>query len=149
MKKLFIGVLASVLCFTTLSGCSKKSISENVSEEKIINIAGEKGGNLDTKFDYVWVNNGELYKELTFRHLFKANAKLTEISPDLAESYNLSDDGLTLTIKMKDNLKWSDGQALTAEDAEWSISTILKAALANGIYTSAFSKIQGAEEWKS
>lgn len=148
MKKLLTGVLAALLCVGTLAGCSSNS-DTNKGKEKVINIAAEKGGNLDTKFDYVWVNNGELYKELTFRHLFMADPTLSDVTPDLAESYKLSDDGLTLTIKMKDNLKWSDGEALTAEDVKWSMSTILKAALANGIYTSAFSKIEGAEDWKA
>lgn len=147
MKKLCTGILAVFLCFSALAGCSSNNNDGN-STEKVINIAAEKGGNLDTKFDYVWVNNGELYKELTYRHLFKTDASLTEINPDLADSYELSDDGLTLTIKMKDGLKWSDGEALTGEDVQWSISTILKAALANGIYTSAFTKIEGAEAWK-
>ncbi|MBX5464089.1 MAG: peptide ABC transporter substrate-binding protein [Clostridia bacterium] len=32
--------------------------------------------------------------------------------------------GTTLIIKLKDNLKWSDGQPLTAEDIAWSANTI-------------------------
>ena len=110
MKKLFTGVLAAFLCVTTLAGCSSNKEADK-GKEKVINIAAEKGGNLDTKFDYVWVNNGELYKELVFRHLFKADSTLTKVSPDLAKSYKLSDDGLTLTIEMNDGLKWSGWRA--------------------------------------
>ena len=84
MKKLFTGVLAAFLCVTTLAGCSSNKEADK-GKEKVINIAAEKGGNLDTKFDYVWVNNGELYKELVFRHLFKADSTLTKVSPDLAK----------------------------------------------------------------
>lgn len=34
----------------------------------------------------------------------------------LAESYEVSDDGLTYTFHLKPDLKWSDGSALTADD---------------------------------
>lgn len=39
-----------------------------------------------------------------------------ELQPDLAEKVEVSDDGLTYTATLRDNLKWSDGSDLTAED---------------------------------
>lgn len=39
-----------------------------------------------------------------------------KLIPGLAENYEVSDDGLKYTFHLKDNLKWSDGRALTAED---------------------------------
>lgn len=43
-----------------------------------------------------------------------------QLVPDLAEGYEMSDDGLTYTFTMKDDLKWSDGTPLTAADVEYS-----------------------------
>lgn len=43
-----------------------------------------------------------------------------EIVPDLAESYTISDDRMTYTFTMRDNLKWSDGTPLDARDFEYS-----------------------------
>lgn len=43
-----------------------------------------------------------------------------ELTPDLAEGYEMSEDGLTYTFTMKDGLKWSDGAPLTAADVEYS-----------------------------
>ena len=37
-------------------------------------------------------------------------------APALAEGYTVSADGLTYTVTLKKNLKWSDGSALTAND---------------------------------
>lgn len=37
----------------------------------------------------------------------------------LAESYEISEDNLTYTFKLKDGLKWSDGEPLTAKDIEY------------------------------
>ena len=42
--------------------------------------------------------------------------KKGELKPDLAEKVEVSDDGLTYTATLRDNLKWSDGSDLTAED---------------------------------
>ena len=42
----------------------------------------------------------------------------------LAESMTASEDGLTLTMKLKPDLKWSDGEALTADDIVFTYDTI-------------------------
>lgn len=46
------------------------------------------------------------------------NVKLEEAG---AESYEVSDDGLTYTFKIRPNMKWEDGQPLTAKDYEYGI----------------------------
>ncbi|MCB9098176.1 MAG: peptide ABC transporter substrate-binding protein [Anaerolineales bacterium] len=40
--------------------------------------------------------------------------------PDLAESYDISDDGLSYTFKLRDNAVFQDGKPITAEDFKWS-----------------------------
>ncbi|MGA8039583.1 MAG: ABC transporter substrate-binding protein, partial [Acidimicrobiia bacterium] len=45
------------------------------------------------------------------------------VEPGLAESWVASDDGLTYTYTLRDGLKWSDGEPLTAEDVAWTINT--------------------------
>ncbi|MBQ8089505.1 MAG: hypothetical protein IJ233_02100 [Pyramidobacter sp.] len=43
-----------------------------------------------------------------------------ETIPACAESYEVSEDGLTYTVTLKDDLKWSDGSDLTADDFVYS-----------------------------
>ncbi len=43
--------------------------------------------------------------------------------PGLAEEWTASDDGLTYTYTLREGLKWSDGEPLTAEDVAWTINT--------------------------
>jgi peptide/nickel transport system substrate-binding protein len=43
--------------------------------------------------------------------------------PGLAKSWKESDGGKTWTYTLRDGLKWSDGQPLTAEDVAWTINT--------------------------
>lgn len=55
----------------------------------------------------------------SFSGLFTYNAE-GKIVPDLADSYEVSKDGLTYTFTMKDDLKWSDGSPLSAKDFVYS-----------------------------
>ena len=47
-----------------------------------------------------------------------------EVQPGQAESYTVSEDGLTWTFTLRDGLKWSDGSDLTAADFEYSFKRI-------------------------
>ena len=48
-----------------------------------------------------------------------------EAVPDLAKKVDVSDDGLTYTATLRDDLKWSDGSELTAEDFVYSWQRIV------------------------
>lgn len=43
--------------------------------------------------------------------------------PGLAEKWEASNGGLTYTYTLREGLKWSDGEPLTAEDVAWTINT--------------------------
>jgi ABC-type transport system substrate-binding protein len=55
------------------------------------------------------------YSDILTTNLVKIN-KNFEIVNDGADSYSVSSDGMTWTIKLDPNIKWSDGTALTADD---------------------------------
>lgn len=55
-----------------------------------------------------------------------------EIVPELAESWTTSEDGLTITFKLKSNATFWDGRKVTAEDVKWSFD---RAVLAGGFPT--------------
>ena len=48
------------------------------------------------------------------------------IAGDWARSWSTSKDGKTWTFKLRPNTKWSDGHAMTADDAAWTINTTVK-----------------------
>ena len=43
------------------------------------------------------------------------------IEPELADSWTISDDGLTITFKLKPDAKFWDGKKVTAADVKWSL----------------------------
>ncbi|GAA3660407.1 ABC transporter substrate-binding protein [Microbacterium marinilacus] len=49
-----------------------------------------------------------------------------ELSPGLAESWELSDDGLTLTLHLRDDVAWHDGEPFTAEDVKFNLEEIVE-----------------------
>ncbi len=57
-----------------------------------------------------------------FAMLVRADADW-KIHPYLAESWTVSDDGLTYTFKLRANARFHDGQPITAEDVKFSIET--------------------------
>ncbi|WFU87101.1 ABC transporter substrate-binding protein [Rhizobium sp. CC1099] len=50
----------------------------------------------------------------------------TKVKGDLAESWSVSDDGLTYTFKLKPGLKFASGNPVTAEDVAWSFERAVK-----------------------
>ena len=98
------------------------------------------GSSTDDKVPTPWLNH-TMATNLMWRGLLIADSSLTKTSPDLAESVVISEDGMTYTITLKEGLKWSDGEDLTAEDVIWSIEAVQKATNINSIYTAAFNHI--------
>ncbi len=59
---------------------------------------------------------------LMFSGILKYN-KDGKLVPDLAKSYEISSDGLSYTVYLKENAKWHDGVMLTADDIIFTIQT--------------------------
>lgn len=52
--------------------------------------------------------------------------KDNKVIPWLATDYKVSSDGLTVDVTLHDNVKWSDGQPLTADDVKFTYDYILQ-----------------------
>ncbi|RJG47060.1 ABC transporter substrate-binding protein [Mesorhizobium sp. DCY119] len=53
-------------------------------------------------------------------------ADTTKVKGGIAESWTVSDDGLTYTFKLKPGLKFASGNPITAEDVAWSFERAVK-----------------------
>ena len=74
---------------------------------------------LDPAIGYDW-QNWSIIKSI-FSGLMDYEPGTTKLMPDLAESYTVSDDGLTYTFKLRPNLKFHNGRAVTSADVKYSI----------------------------
>lgn len=56
--------------------------------------------------------------------LLRLDENTLEYIPNMAESYNISDDGLTFTFKLRETMEWSDGAPITANDFKWTYDQV-------------------------
>ncbi len=56
--------------------------------------------------------------------LVRLHEETGEIIGEIAESWDVSDDGLTYTFHLRDDIFWSDGEPLTAEDVKYTYDAI-------------------------
>jgi len=74
---------------------------------------------LDPAIGYDW-KNWSVIKSV-FDGLMDYKPGTTELVPDLAESYSVSDDGLTYTFKLRHGVKFHNGREMTAADVKYSL----------------------------
>ena len=72
----------------------------------------------------------EMVRFLTAGVLLRTNRLTQKVEPQLADSWQLSSDGRTVTFELRSGLKFSNGASLSAKDAAWSIRRVLSSATA-------------------
>jgi len=77
---------------------------------------------LDPAIGYDW-QNWSMIKSL-FDSLMDYEPGTSTLTTDLAESYTISDDGLTYTFKLRQGVKFHNGREMTAEDVKYSLDRV-------------------------
>ncbi len=91
---------------------------EEAREDLVINLPGGDWG-YPNPFAHYPRGPGAARMRLIFDSLLEKDGE--GYIPYLAESYNVSDDGLEYTFKLRDGLKWTDGKDLSYEDVKFSM----------------------------
>ncbi|PYB69706.1 ABC transporter substrate-binding protein [Rhizobium wuzhouense] len=84
--------------------------------------------------DIITLDPGEAFELSTAEITANTYSKLVALDPadtskivsDLAESWDVSEDGLTYTFKLKPNLTFASGNPITAEDVAFSFERVIK-----------------------
>lgn len=77
---------------------------------------------LDPAIGYDW-QNWSMIKSL-YDGLMDYEPGTTDLRPGLAESYEISDDGMTFTFKLREGVKFHNGREMTAEDVKYSLDRV-------------------------
>ena len=87
----------------------------------VVYLSGDPSGwNPDYKSD----DNLWPIAQNVFNRLIKL-APFDGIDMDLAESYEFSEDGKTLTFHLHEGVKWHDGEPFTSRDVKWTYDTMI------------------------
>ncbi len=114
----------AVLAALTAAGCGNGTSAGSVKDGGIFRLGSDSS--IDSLNPFV-AFQADAYTtfEYIYPSLVQYNPKLA-IVPDFATSWQMSDGGKVWTFHTVPNAKWSDGKPLTAQDAAWTFSTILK-----------------------
>jgi peptide/nickel transport system substrate-binding protein len=117
-------VATGAVAALAVAGCGSSGSNVGVKEGGIFLLGSDSS--IDSLNPFV-AFQGDAYTtfEYIYPELVQYNPAL-QIVPDFASSWSMSSNGLVWTFHTHPNAKWSDGQPLTAKDAAWTLSTILK-----------------------
>ncbi len=123
--------VAFLICFLSLSltagcgGSASESRSDTSENRSSVVIAMDPNSEPEAGFDpaFGWGAGEHVHEPLIQSTLTVTNADLT-IDYDLATDYSVSEDGLLWTVQIRDDVKFTDGEPLTARDVAFTYNTV-------------------------
>ena len=140
MKRILSVILSAVMAVLLISGCQNDA--GRASQSNRAGQQTEAGGSVvvvmdpssepEAGFDpaYGWGAGEHVHEPLIQSTLTVTNTDLT-IGYDLATAYSASEDSLTWTVEIRDDVKFTDGEPLTAEDVAFTYNTVKESSSVN------------------
>lgn len=122
MKNYFQVLLPIVLFSFILFGCTKDDLEKSTEtflekDELVLAIGGEPDDGFDPTTGW------GRYGHPLFQSTLLSMDQNFQIKGDLAEDYQVSDDGFIWTVKIRQDAKFSDGEKVTADDVVFTYKT--------------------------
>jgi peptide/nickel transport system substrate-binding protein len=84
---------------------------------------------------------------LLFNRLIEVEADYQTLVPALAESWEASEDGLTYTFTLRQDVSWHDGEPFTSADVIFSLQTLMDPQMGGWLPAASVYPIQGARAY--
>ncbi|WP_130862312.1 ABC transporter substrate-binding protein [Bacilliculturomica massiliensis] len=123
MKKSLALLMAAVLALS-MAGCSGSGDTGDSGEAKTKIVVAVTAEILSLDPQVNSSTPGETVKDTIFEGLVKAD-EFNEVHPSLAESWSVSDDGLEWTFKLRQGVKFHDGEEFKAADVKATLERYL------------------------
>ena len=89
-----------------------------------------------------------LYQNLIFERLLRTDEQEKSGEGILAEHFEVSEDGLQMTVTLREDLFWQDGEALTAEDVKFTYELYLRCPDIHPVLSSVLNALEGARDYQ-
>jgi len=120
-----VTVVLSMVVVGCTGGAEEEQGAGGIKEGGTLRIATSSG--ISSMNPFVGFNQDDYAVWLyIYPSLLQTDTTTGEFAPNFATSWDVSPDGLTVTWHTVAGATWSDGEPLTAQDAAWTIDTILK-----------------------
>lgn len=131
-KRVLIVFVSLILVLGMLAGCSPKqkdpasnepeTPTDKPRQEKVL-IVRASGDPMSFNPDTLADDNAYPIVQNLYNRLVKLDAS-KQIIPDIATSWDVSEDGKEITFHLRNDAKWHDGQPLTSKDVKYTFDTI-------------------------
>jgi peptide/nickel transport system substrate-binding protein len=144
VKRKLAGLLVVILlCSPVFGGCARETgeTGEQGRADKTTLIVSHREN--PGSFNPDWKSDDPAYS--INQNIFNKLVTLTgdfEIRPDLAKDWTISEDGLTYTFYLEENVKWHDGTLFTSADVKWTLEAIRENA---GVMLNEYKNIESVE----
>lgn len=141
-------VAAVVLVLVTVSATAPTRLTTSTTERTVLRVAITQGIDHLNPFLATFASSTDLMR-LMYEFLTAYDAQDQEPVPALAESWTFSADNLTWTFTIRDGMRWSDGQPITATDVAFTFTQMMTdedARTANGNFVANFESVTAPDD---
>lgn len=120
-RRWFLAWLASGAATSILTSCTPRKLTTNAAEVSQLVFVNPSN---PTTFNYPLNDSAFSVFGFLYDGLISENGVTAELEPALAESWQISEDKKRITFTLREGIKWSDGEPLTADDVDFSYNEI-------------------------
>ncbi|MBD2464317.1 ABC transporter substrate-binding protein [Oscillatoria sp. FACHB-1407] len=119
LRRFILGLLVMAIA---LSGCSLDQFRTSAAQVPRIVVSSLSDPSTFNPVTNAGANDVLAY---IYEGLLTTNGVTGDLEPGIAESWEISDDDLTITFTLREGLQWSDGEPLTIDDVLFSFNDVV------------------------